>query len=244
MASDRGTIPRGAGPGIDQSPWAEPTSPAGRRMPAAPRERKPALAALAVILIIGGAAAAGLLVVKSGQRIDAIEITQAIGQGEQIPASAMQEVQISANSDVKYVSWSFESQVTQYFAANAIPAGTLLNSGMVSRTNNLANGKAELGLALKDGQFPDTLQVGDTVDIYSTQTSTNGCPGHPGETLAAGATVTSMSFGGSPSGSVSGSGNGNTDVEVALDPADAGPVACNTANGTAGIVIVPGNATG
>jgi hypothetical protein len=209
-------------------------------MPAAPRERKPALAALAVILIIGGAAAAGLLVLKSGQRINAIEITQPIGQGEQIPASAMQEVQIPADSGVKYVSWSFESQVTQFFAASAIPAGTLLNSGMVSRTNNLANGMAQLGLSLKDGQFPDSLQVGDMVDIYSTQTSTSGCPGHPGETLAAGAKVTGISG----AGASATSGSGNTDVEVALDPADAGPVACNTANGTAGIVIVPNNATG
>ncbi|MBV9384341.1 MAG: hypothetical protein JOY82_16015 [Streptosporangiaceae bacterium] len=247
MASDRGTIPRGAGPGIDQhQPWADPTSPAGRRMPSAPRERKPALAALAVILIVGGAAAAGLLVVKSGQRVSAIEITQQIGQGQQIPQSAMQEVQISANSGVKYVSWSFANQVTQYFAANPISPGTLLNAGMVSKTNTSANGKAELGLALKDGEWPANLQIGDTVNIYSTQTSASGCPGHPGQTLAVGATVIAVSGNGSAGAGISAtsSGNGTTDVEVAVDPAEAGAVACNTANGTASIVVVPNNATG
>ena len=53
MASDRGTMTRGAG--IDQqAPWGEATAPAGRRMPSTPRERKPVLAILAVLLIVGG----------------------------------------------------------------------------------------------------------------------------------------------------------------------------------------------
>ena len=34
---------------------ARADSPAGRRLPSAPRERKPALAALAVVLVVGGA---------------------------------------------------------------------------------------------------------------------------------------------------------------------------------------------
>ena len=49
MVSDRGTLPRGA-VADQQASWAEPTAPGGRRMPSAPRERKPALAALAVLL--------------------------------------------------------------------------------------------------------------------------------------------------------------------------------------------------
>jgi hypothetical protein len=204
-------------------------------MAGAPRERRPALAVLAVILILGGALATGALVVKSAQRVNAIEVTAAIGQGEQIPASALQEVQISASSNVRYVSWSFASQVTQFFANNAIPAGTLLNSGMVSRTNNLSNGRAEVGLALKDGQLPDGLEVGQTVNIYSTQTSTSGCPGGPGALIGPDAVVIGINPGAN--------GNGNTDVEVALNPGSSGAVVCNTANGTAGIAVMPTNAT-
>ena len=235
MASDRGTLSRGVD---QQAPWAGPTAPGGRRLPSAPRERKPALAVLAVLLIVGGALAAGLLVVRSGQRVGAIELTQAVAQGEQIPASAIQEVQIAQDSGVNYVSWQFASQVPQYFATMPIPKGTLLNNGMLAKTNALPNGQAEVGLALKDGQLPADLQAGDTISIYSTQdtNSTTGCPGKPGSTLAASATVISAA--------PSSVGTGSTDVVIAMDPEAVGPVVCNTANGTAGIAITPGTGGG
>lgn len=206
-------------------------------MPSAPRERKPALAALAVILIIGGAAAAGLLVTKSSHRVAAIEITQQIQQGEQIPESAMTEVQIASDSGVKYVSWAFVNQVPQYFAANSIPAGTLLNNGMVAKTRTLLDGKSEVGLALKDGQIPDNLQDGDTINIYSTQsTQGGGCPGKPGALLAGNANVIDRVPGGA--------GGNMSDVVIAMDPGAVGSVVCNTANGTAAIAIVAVNGAG
>ena len=235
MASDRVTMTRG--PGIEQqAPWAEPTAPAGRRMPSAPRERKPALAILAVLLIVGGALAAGTLVIKSGHRVGAIEVTQPIAQGAPVPASAITEVQIAADTGVKYVAWQFASQVPQYYATAAIPAGTLLNSGMITKTRSTPNGASEVGLALKDGQVPGDLKAGDPVMVFSTQaTSTTGCPGKAGDTLARG-TVIAISPGSS--------GAGTTDVLVAIDPLAAGAVVCNTANGTAGIAIVPRDAGG
>jgi hypothetical protein len=236
MTTDRGTITREAG--VDQqAPWAEATRPADRRMPGAPRERKPALAVLAVLLIIGGALAAGLLVVKSNQRIDAIEITQAVPQGETIPASAMQEVQISANSGVGYVAWQYEDEVAQFVTTVGIAKGTLLNNNMLTKSSPLPSGDAEVGLALKDGQIPVNLQPGQTVDIYSTQASSGGgCPGKPGQDLTTGATVISAS--------ASVSGDNTTDVVVEMGAESAGQVICNSANGTAGIAIVPGNGAG
>jgi len=86
MVTERGTLSRGAA--TDQQTWAEPTAPGGRRLPSAPRERKPALAALAVLLVALGAVAAGLLVINAGHRVAAVEIVQQVGQGQQIPASA------------------------------------------------------------------------------------------------------------------------------------------------------------
>src|SRR5438874_1606576 len=106
MVSDRGTLPRGAA-GDQQTSWAEPTAPAGRRMPSTPRERKPALAALAVLLVALGATSAGLLVNKAGHRVSAVEITQEVGQGQKIPASAVHEVQISSDSGLDYVAWQY-----------------------------------------------------------------------------------------------------------------------------------------
>lgn len=206
-------------------------------MPSAPRERKPALAALAVILIIGGAAAAGLLVTKSSHRVAAIEITQQIQQGERIPLSAMTEVQIASDSGVKYVSWTAVNQVPQFFAANSIPVGTLLNNGMVAKTRTLPSGQSEVGLALKDGQIPDNVQDGDTINIYSTQsTQGGGCPGRPGALLAGNANVVDRAPGETNSNMI--------DVVIAMDPDAVGAVVCNTANGTAAIAITAGNGAG
>ena len=144
MSADRGTLTRGAPP--DQKPWPQATAPNGRRPPSAPRERRPALAALALVLIIGGALAAAYLVVRSGNRVAAIEVTQQVGAGQQIPLAAMREVQV-APGGVGYVPWSEAAQVTQYYAATAIPPGTLLSAAMVTRTANLAAGRDVVGLA-------------------------------------------------------------------------------------------------
>lgn len=243
MASDRGTMQRGIPAGSqDNAAWPEPTAPAGRRPPSAPRERKPALAALALLLIVGGALGAAYLVVQSGKRVAAIEISQQIGAGQQIPLSALREVQVASDSGLHPVPWSEASQVTHYYAATTIPPGTLLSSAMTVRASGVTNGRDVLGLALKDGQLPNQLTVGDHVAIFavsSQSSNTAGCPGAGGSALAGDASVLSVS---SPSGSGSLAGaaqGGSTDVTVTVPPADAGAVACNAAAGNVAVVVLP-----
>jgi hypothetical protein len=236
MSSDRGTVQRspvtGTGP---QTGWQAPTMPAGRRLPTAPRERKPVLAALAVLLILGGALGAGYLVTKSSKQVQAIEITRQIGAGQRIPLAAMQQVPVPAGTQVGYVAWAYASQVTRYYAAVTIPPGTLLNKSMVATTNRSTAGRAIIGLALKDGQLPRGLQAGDHVDIFFVQNSTqvNGCPGSPGSLLSGNAIVLGIT---APSVTA---GSQDADVQVAVSPADAGPVACAAANGIAGVSVRP-----
>lgn len=232
MSSDRGTIPRGAEAG---GGWPEPTAPAGRRLPSAPRERKPALAALAVVLVVGGALLAALLVVDAGHKVGAIEITQTVGQGQKIPLSAMQEVQVTSGSDLDYVPWNQASQVANTYAATMLPVGTLLTSQMTTSSNSLANGMTVIGLALKDGELPDGLQVGEHIDIFATSDSTGRCPRPSNNMLTTNAVV--MSIGNASSAS---SGNAD-DVQVAVNPGDAGGVSCNAANNNVSVGIVPGN---
>jgi hypothetical protein len=234
MVSDRGTLQRGAG--TDQS-WAEPTAPAGRRMPSAPRERKPALAALAVLLVALGAAAAGLLVIKAGHRVAAVEITREVGQGQRIPASALAEVQISADSNLDYVAWQNVNQVTNVYAAVQIPAGTLLTPAMTSATNNLAAGKVQVGLSLKPGQEPGNLVIGNTVEAFAVGTG-SGCGANTSLTVPiATGTVTSVS------GAASSSGN-TAAVTLAVPEADAGTLACYASAGDVAVTLVPGSGAG
>ncbi len=242
MVSDRGTLPRGA-VADQQGSWAEPTAPGGRRMPSAPRERKPALAALAVLLVALGAVAAGYLVINAGHRVGAVEITAEVGQGQQIPASAIKEVQINADSDVHYVAWQFANRVTGVFAKVQIPAGTLLTPEMTAATSNLTAGKVEVGLSLKPGQAPANLLIGQTVQAFPVGNG-SGCAGGANGT-AGGATATpgeSITTGTIVSVIGSTSTNGSTAaVTLAVPATDAGVLACYASAGDVAIALTPGS---
>jgi len=236
MVSDRGTLPRGAA-ADQQSSWAEPTTPAGRRMPSAPRERKPALAAIAVLLVALSAAGAGFLVNKAGHRVPAIEITQDVGQGQRIPASAIREVQISSDSNLDYVAWQYAGKVATVYAATRIPAGTLLTQAMTSATNNLAAGKVQVGLSLKAGQLPANLLIGDAVEAFAVGQG-SGCGANTTlSTPIATGTVTSVV------GAASSGGNTSA-VTLAVPEADAGTLACYASAQDVALTLMPGSGTG
>jgi hypothetical protein len=244
MVSDRGTLPRGAV--ADQASWAEPTAPGGRRMPSAPRERKPALAALAVLLVALGAVAAGYLVINAGHRVGAVEITQQVGQGQRIPASAIKEVEIASNSGINYVAWQYANRVAGIYAAVQIPAGTLLTSAMTTATNNLATGKVQVGLSLKPGQAPANLLIGQSVEAFGVGTG-SGCGGGAGGTGGGNGGNGSGSGGPITTGviaSVIGStaSNGSTAaVTLAVPDADAGVLACYASAGDVAVALTPGS---
>jgi hypothetical protein len=233
MSTDRGTLQQESAAAQQQS-WQPPTMPAGRRPPSAPRERKPVLAVLALVLIAGGALAAGYLINQGNKKVPAIEISRPLTAGEHIPLSAMQEVQVSTGSGVNYVPWNEASQVSQFYASAAIPPGTLLNGAMVVRAGNVATRKAILGLALKDGQLPDGLQVGDHVDVFQVSDSQNSCPGAPGQLLDVNDLVVAIRLPSQESGS-----SAAEFVEVAATPVRAGAIACSAANGNIAIAIAP-----
>ena len=237
MSGDRGTLTRGAPPARDKAP-RRPTAPGSRRPPQVARERRPALAALALLLIVGGALGAAYLVLQNGHRVAVIQVTQQLGAGQQIPLGALREVDIAVSGGFAYVPWSEAGQVSRFYAASAIPPGALLTNSMVARVNGLASGKSVVGLALKDGQLPDGLQAGDHVNLYQVSDASQSCPGTPGSLLASNAVVLGIS---APPTAASASA---VDVRVALDPAAAGAVACNAANANVGVAVLPGSATG
>ena len=215
-------------------------------MPSAPRERKPALAALAVLLVALGAVAAGYLVINAGHRVGAVEITQQVGQGQRIPASAIKEVEIASNTGISYVAWQYANRVAGVYAAVQIPAGTLLTPAMTTATNNLAAGKVQVGLSLKPGQAPADLLIGQSVEAFGVGTGT-GCGGGTGGT---GGTGTGNAAGpGVPIttgtiASVTGStaSNGSTAaVTLAVPSADAGVLACYASAGDVAIALTPGS---
>jgi hypothetical protein len=139
----------------------------GQRLPVPPRERKPALAALAVLLILGGALTSAYLVMASGQRVSAIRVGQPVAAGRQIPLDALQEVQIG-NTGIDFIAWSERARVARAYAAVPLVPGELLTNQMVTTDTAAAQGRVTLGLALKPGQLPSQpLANGDHVAVYA-----------------------------------------------------------------------------
>jgi hypothetical protein len=182
-SSDRKSVADGSGrPSLGAA--------AGQRLPVPRRERKPAMAALAVLLIVGGALVSAYLVMVSSQRVPVIRIAQPVAAGQRIPASALQEVQVSSAGDLDYIPWGDRGKVSQTFATVTLVKGALLTNGMISTDSSVAKGTVVVGLALKPGQMPAAgLQPGDRVALYAV-TPQNGQSGpQNGAVLAPSATV-------------------------------------------------------
>ncbi|MEC4016501.1 hypothetical protein [Streptomyces sp. H27-D2] len=162
--------------------------PVGERLPSAPRERKPALAALAVLLILVGALGATVLVLRAGDRVEVVKITQDVPAGKHVPSSAMKSVMVAADSGVDYVKYSQRDlMATKYRTSTNIVKGSVLVGPMVTDKAGLPEGKVVVGLSLKGGQYPKSLKVGDTVAAYRVGTdAAKGTTGTPGSTGASG----------------------------------------------------------
>ncbi|MFI9104714.1 hypothetical protein ACIGXA_29795 [Streptomyces fildesensis] len=215
--------------------------PTGERLPVAPRERKPALAALAVLLILVGALGATVLVMRAGDRISAIEITEPVPGGERIPASAIREVMVADGSDISYVKWSDRTKLVNYRAAADLVKGSVLVTPMLtSEDNQLKAGKAIIGLSLKGGQFPEGLKVGDTVAAYrvgndaAKPTAGNSGNSGGGNTLLSdNAKVKAVPAGGD------GLGSSGSAYSIVVDQSDAGPLTLAASAGEVSLVLVP-----
>jgi hypothetical protein len=216
-------------------PSARGQRPPGDRLPARPRERKPALAALAVLLIVGGALASASLVLRSSQTVPAIGVAKHVGRGQRIPLDALRQVQV-ARSGVEYVPWAQRDQVARFYAATALVPGSLLAHRQVSTSRMVGPGEVVVGLALKPGQLPaGQLKAGDTVRAYGVVTGGSAAGGGPGRgVLASAARVYEISEG--DSGSV---GESTVQVSIVVDDAEAGPLTQAASNGNVALVLVP-----
>ena len=203
------------------------SAPASRRLPVPPRERKPALAALAVLLILGGALATTLLTMRAGDRVSAIRITRQIAAGQPIALAAMEEVQV-ARTGVEYVPWRLRDQVAKTYAKVPLVPGTLLIRGMTtSASEELGPGKAIVGLALKAGQMPADLAEGDRVQVIHVPARNDGAS----RVLVQNALVHSIG--------TSGRGGGGL-VSIIVDTADSPTVAQHSSSGEIALAVLPG----
>jgi hypothetical protein len=176
-SNDNGTPPTSGGwkptastvtgrPVPSQPPVVPP--PPMVRAPSAPRDRKPALAALGLLLVLVGALASVYLQQRAGDRVGVAEISKRVPQGQVVTARDLSEVLVAVDSSISYVTWAQVQRgaLSGYTARTDLVPGTLLVGQMLTTALPLAAGQEVVALALKDGEYPLGIQVGDTVSAY------------------------------------------------------------------------------
>ncbi|MFJ2930013.1 hypothetical protein ACIPIU_33965 [Streptomyces massasporeus] len=238
----------GAGVGRSAAP-AQPS--VGDRLPTPPRERKPALAALAVLLILVGALGATMLVLQAGDRIEVVKVTAPIPAGGSVSKSNTTSVMVAKDDSIHYVEWTQLNELKKLKAVNAIPAGVVAVGEMFGSEAGVAAGKATVGLSLKAGQYPTGIKQGDTVAAYRVSSATgsgnsNSNSNNNSSSSASSNSVIADSARVSyvPGPKDSGDeivGSTNLAVTLTVDSDKAADLAQAASNGEVALVKVPGN---
>jgi SAF domain len=162
QAAGRMAGPAGpAGPPVRRSPVRRP----GDRLPSPPRQRRPALAALAVLLVFGGAALAGLLALRVDQRVPVLVARRDIPVGQRITPGDVAVGRIAAE-DVAVVRAEQTDLVVGQYATRSIRAKQLIDATMVDRSGFLRPGSVAVGVPMDAGRVPaQGLEVGDVVRV-------------------------------------------------------------------------------
>ncbi|MFE1295341.1 hypothetical protein [Streptomyces sp. NPDC058731] len=233
----------GAGAGRSAAP-AQPS--VGDRLPTPPRERKPALAALAVLLILVGALGATMLVLRAGDRVEVVKVTKDIQAGESVSADNTTSVMVADDASINYVKWTQLDALKKLKAKSTIYAGTVVVGDMFATKAEIPAGKASVGLALKEGQYPSDIKSGDHVAVYnvdatgsgsgSGKTGTGSSSASSGGLLVQNALVSGVKD--SSDATVS---TGNLSLTLLVDQTDAAAVARAASANAVAIVRVSGN---
>jgi hypothetical protein len=219
----------------------------GERLPTPPRERKPALAALAVLLILVGALGATMLVLRAGDRVEVVKVTSDIQAGESVGDHVI-SVLVADDPSIHYVGWDQLGELKKLKARSTIYKGTVVVGEMFAEGSSLPAGKASVGVSLKEGQYPAGIKSGDTVAVYrvgdTASSGGRGSSGSPGSGSSStdGAPIVErarVSYVQDQDDSTIGSTN--LPVTLVVDSGQAASVAAAASANQVALVIVPGN---
>lgn len=144
------------GPGNNRS--ATSAHPAmGERLPTPPRERKPALAALAVLLILVGALGATMLVLRAGDRIEVVKVTSDVQAGDSV-GDHVASVLVADDPSIDYVKWDQREELKKLKARSPIYKGTVIVGEMFAHGAALPMRQGLRGRLPQGGPVPRAHQ--------------------------------------------------------------------------------------
>lgn len=138
------------------------------RLPAPVRDRRPALAALALLLVLGGALTSALLAYRSGDRVDVLVARTDIELGQQVSEADFTVARVASDDDAATIESAAAANFVGTAATTRIPAGTLLNRAMFVSGNLQPVGTVVVGVVLGPTQRPaGALRAGDIVRVFA-----------------------------------------------------------------------------
>lgn len=147
------------------------------RLPSPPRQRRPALAALAVLLIVGGALLAGLLAMRMDTRVPVLTVNKEIPAGTRISAADLAKVQV-ASEGLDLIGEDLADQVVGTYAKTTIAPNQLIDRRMLTNESPLTEGRAIVSVLLTPGLAPSSeLTEGDKVIVIRTSQDANSTAG-------------------------------------------------------------------
>ena len=147
------------------SPTPSPTAPRPGPVPRRPTRSL-------VLVGVAGAVLSGLvfaaLYQRASARVAALAVARPVAAGAELTAADLREVEVSAGAGLALVPASRRAAVIGRRAAVALVPGALLTEAQLGAGPDLAPGTVLVALALRAGQFPPALAVGDRVGVVVT----------------------------------------------------------------------------
>ena len=201
------------------------------RLPVAPRDRRPALAALALLLILLGALGSALMVFRSGDRENVLAASHEIAFGQVMTRSDFRTVRAAADG-VALVPASLVNTYVGTRATSAIPQGALLSPKMFNVKTLVPDNGEGVGIVLdptrRPSQVPTTGQVVRVYFVAGNGTSTEATPDNP--VIVNAARVIAVGHG---------AGAGTTSITVLVRSDLASNVANFASSGNLAVTVLP-----
>jgi hypothetical protein len=201
------------------------------RLPVAPRDRRPALAALALLLILLGALGSALLVFRSGDRESVLAASHDIAFGQTMSRSDFKTVRAAADG-ANLVPARLVDTYVGTRATSTIPEGALLSPRMFSVTTLVPESGEGVGIVLdptrRPSQVPKTGQVVRVYFVSGNGTSTESTPDNPVIVNAARVIATGH-----------GAGAGTTSITVLVRSDLVSDVADLASSGNLAVTVLP-----
>lgn len=203
------------------------------RLPVVRRERRPVMAALAVLLIAGCAAVSANLALAGRGGVAVLVLARDVPAGGVLTAADLKVAQL-AGGGVTALSAASEGEVVGQTLTAGLPAGTLLVGGVLSRSPVPAPGDQLVAAALKPGMLPPQAVPGRRVGLLRVEPPGSPAGAGGSAVLAPGARLLSVS---------ADQGSALTLVSVEVSAGQVPAVAQAAAAGVLSITLLPAGAT-